>query len=67
MIAGLVVEPARYAVTGGIPCGLAHGMRLDYLGTDSGPLDAPQYTPAVGLQADQSGYVIVSVMREGVL
>ncbi len=73
MSAGLVIEPARYAVTGGVPCGLALGLRADYIGTDSGPLDAPQYTPAGGLQVlycsdnSQPGYAVAAVLREGVL
>ncbi len=69
MSAGLVIEPARFAVTGGVPCALALGLRLDYIGTDSGPLDAPEYTPAGGLQVlkGNTGYAVAAVLREGVL
>lgn len=71
MSGGLVIEPARYAVTGGIPCGLALGMRPEYIGTDSGPLDAPEYTPTGGLQVlsgfGSECYASAAVLREGVL
>lgn len=69
MSGGLVIEPARFAVTGGVPCGLALGLRPEYIGTDSGPLDAPEYTPAGGLQVlpVDAGYAVAAVLRAGVL
>lgn len=66
MSAGLVIEPARFAVTGGIPCGMALGMRLEYIGTDSGPLDAPEYTPTGAVSVACHGYAVTTTLRDGV-
>lgn len=72
MSGGLVIEPARFAVTGAQGSGLAIGLRMDYIlsgAAPSDPLDAPQYTPAGGLQVlpVDAGYAVAAVLRAGVL
>ena len=69
MSAGLVIEPARYAVTGGQPCGAWGVVRPGFAADEVSPLDAPDYLPcgSVHIARADDRFAVTSVLREGVL